>query len=192
MISTDEGIQIDESDEQYPNADCSIRESLDSLSKLTFDKVRQFQKLPPQMISTDEGIQIDESDEQCANAHFSIRESLDSFSKLTFDKVRHSQKLGSQMISTEDGMRLSRFTSSDSRTLVSFTSLPVKTRPSKQITLRAISAVAPVGRTQETFSPSISYSTPSNFIEKISADESSCDMDSLNIELSDRRRCPQF
>jgi hypothetical protein len=39
MISTDEGIQIDESDEQYPNADCSIRESLDSLSNLTIERV---------------------------------------------------------------------------------------------------------------------------------------------------------
>jgi hypothetical protein len=38
MISTDEGIQIDESDEQDSNADCSIRESLESPSKLTFDK----------------------------------------------------------------------------------------------------------------------------------------------------------
>jgi hypothetical protein len=41
MISTDEGIQIDESDEQSPNAACSIRESLDSRSKLTLDKVLQ-------------------------------------------------------------------------------------------------------------------------------------------------------
>jgi hypothetical protein len=40
MISTDEGIQIDESDEQFVNARYSIRESLDALSKLTFDKAR--------------------------------------------------------------------------------------------------------------------------------------------------------
>jgi hypothetical protein len=40
MISTDEGIQIDESDEESPNAACSIRESLDSRSKLTLDRVR--------------------------------------------------------------------------------------------------------------------------------------------------------
>jgi hypothetical protein len=39
MISTDEGIQIDESDEQDPNASPSIRESVDSLSNLTFDRV---------------------------------------------------------------------------------------------------------------------------------------------------------
>jgi hypothetical protein len=64
MISGDEGIQMDESDEQYPNADSSIRESLDSLSKITFDKARHSEKQKSQMISTDEGIQMDESDEQ--------------------------------------------------------------------------------------------------------------------------------
>jgi hypothetical protein len=64
MISTDEGIQIDESDEQHQNAHSSIRESLDPLSKHTFDRVTQQLKHSWQMISTDEGIQIDESDEQ--------------------------------------------------------------------------------------------------------------------------------
>jgi hypothetical protein len=39
MISTDEGIQIDESDEQHRNADSSIRETLDSPSKRTFERV---------------------------------------------------------------------------------------------------------------------------------------------------------
>jgi hypothetical protein len=39
MISSDEGIQIAETNEHFSNADFSIRESLDSLSKLTFDKV---------------------------------------------------------------------------------------------------------------------------------------------------------
>jgi hypothetical protein len=40
MISTEEGIQIDEIDGQYRNADFSIRESLYPLSKLTLDKAR--------------------------------------------------------------------------------------------------------------------------------------------------------
>jgi hypothetical protein len=39
MISTDEGIQIDESDEQDSNADCSIRETLDSRSNDTIETV---------------------------------------------------------------------------------------------------------------------------------------------------------
>jgi hypothetical protein len=64
MIPTDEGIQIDESDEQDLKADFSIRESLDSFSNLTFDRVLHPKKQDLQMISTDEGIRIDESDEQ--------------------------------------------------------------------------------------------------------------------------------
>jgi hypothetical protein len=40
MISTDEGIQIDESDEQFQNAQFSIRESLESDSKLTFERLQ--------------------------------------------------------------------------------------------------------------------------------------------------------
>jgi hypothetical protein len=64
MISTDEGIQIDESDEHPSNARFSIRESLESDSKLTFERLEHRQKQDSQMISIDEGIQIDESDEQ--------------------------------------------------------------------------------------------------------------------------------
>jgi hypothetical protein len=58
MISTDEGILIDDSDKQYSNEDFSIRESLDSLSKLTIDKASHSQKDSSQMISTEEGMQI--------------------------------------------------------------------------------------------------------------------------------------
>jgi hypothetical protein len=41
MISTDEGMHIDESDEQFSNADLSIRESVESDSNLTFKRLRQ-------------------------------------------------------------------------------------------------------------------------------------------------------
>jgi hypothetical protein len=68
MISTDEGIQIDESDEQPPNTHLSIRESLESGSNITFERVAHPEKQCSQMISTEEGIQIDESDEQYRNA----------------------------------------------------------------------------------------------------------------------------
>jgi hypothetical protein len=64
MTSTDDGRQIDESNEQSQNANSSIRESLESDSKLTFDKFRHPEKQFSEMISTDDGIQIDESDEQ--------------------------------------------------------------------------------------------------------------------------------
>jgi hypothetical protein len=46
MISTDEGIQTEESDEQPQNAHCSIRESLESDSKRTFERLRQQEKQP--------------------------------------------------------------------------------------------------------------------------------------------------
>jgi hypothetical protein len=46
MISTDEGIQIDESDEQSENADASIRETLQSESKRTFERFLQQEKQP--------------------------------------------------------------------------------------------------------------------------------------------------
>jgi hypothetical protein len=39
MISTDEGIQIDESDEHSSKADSPIRESLDSRSNRTIETV---------------------------------------------------------------------------------------------------------------------------------------------------------
>jgi hypothetical protein len=83
MLSTDEGIQIDESDKQYPNAYFSMSESLESRSKLTVERVPHPVKQYSQITSTDEGIQIDESDEQSSNADFAIRESLDSLSKFT-------------------------------------------------------------------------------------------------------------
>jgi hypothetical protein len=44
------GIQIDESDEQCPNAHFSIRESLESDSKLTFESFEHPKKQLSQMI----------------------------------------------------------------------------------------------------------------------------------------------
>jgi hypothetical protein len=89
MISIDEGIQIDESDEQAANANFSIRESLESGSNVTVERVRHPKKQYLQITSTDEGIQIDESDEQYRNADFSIRASLESDSNVTIEAVRH-------------------------------------------------------------------------------------------------------
>jgi hypothetical protein len=63
MISTEEGIQMDESDEQDSNADCSILDSVESVANITIERVRHPEKQYSLIISTDEGIQIDESDE---------------------------------------------------------------------------------------------------------------------------------
>jgi hypothetical protein len=85
MISTDEGIQIDESEEQARNAYCPIRESLELDSNVTFERVRHPEKQDSQMISTDEGIQIDESDEHSRNANSPIRVSREDDSNRTIE-----------------------------------------------------------------------------------------------------------
>jgi mannitol-1-phosphate/altronate dehydrogenase len=66
--STEEGIQIDESDEQPENAVGSIHESLESDSNVIVERELHPRKQYLQIRSTEEGIQIDESDEQSSNA----------------------------------------------------------------------------------------------------------------------------
>jgi hypothetical protein len=61
MTSTDEGIQIDESDEQHRNADFSIRESVDSLSKRTIETVLHSAKQPQHNSAIEAGIITSES-----------------------------------------------------------------------------------------------------------------------------------
>jgi hypothetical protein len=56
-------MQIDESDEQRPNADRSIDESLESDSNVTVERDSHSRKDELPSVSTEEGIQIDESDE---------------------------------------------------------------------------------------------------------------------------------
>jgi hypothetical protein len=146
MISTDEGIQIDESNKQAANADLSIRESLESDSNLTFERLRHRMKHDSQMMSTDEGIQIDESEEQSSNADFSIRESLESDSKVTFERLGHLLKQDSQMISTVEGIQTQFCPTPAASISITFDpssqSLTLKTRPAKQ-TRRLPNAPAP-------------------------------------------------
>jgi hypothetical protein len=68
MVSIDEGIQIDRSDEQVQNADVPRVETLQSLSNVKMERLPQLRKQSLEMISIDEGIQIDSSDEQLQNA----------------------------------------------------------------------------------------------------------------------------
>jgi hypothetical protein len=58
-VSTDDGMQIDCSDEQFLNADSPIDESLDTASKITLERVSHALKQPLQRESTDDGMQID-------------------------------------------------------------------------------------------------------------------------------------
>jgi hypothetical protein len=78
-------MQIDESDEQGQSAELSIRESLESDSNVTLERLLHAEKQLLQRISTDDGMQIDESDKQSENAAFSIRESLESDSTVTLE-----------------------------------------------------------------------------------------------------------
>jgi hypothetical protein len=55
---TEEGIQIDESDEQSENARPSIHESLESDSNLTVERDLHSLKQDSQIFSTEEGIQM--------------------------------------------------------------------------------------------------------------------------------------
>jgi hypothetical protein len=63
-ISTDAGMQIEESDKQEQNAPDSIRESLEPSSNVTLQSFMHDSKQYSPSISTDPGMQIEESDEQ--------------------------------------------------------------------------------------------------------------------------------
>jgi hypothetical protein len=61
---TDEGMQIDESDEQYKNADSSMNESLEPDSNVTAERDLHPWKQSGPSLSTEDGMQMDESDKQ--------------------------------------------------------------------------------------------------------------------------------
>jgi hypothetical protein len=92
MTSIDEGMQIDESNEQRQNADLSICESLEFDSNLTHESSSHGEKQFSPMSSTDEGMQIDESDEQHEKADFSTCESLDFDSNITQERLVQVKK----------------------------------------------------------------------------------------------------
>jgi hypothetical protein len=79
-------MQIDESDEQYENADPSIDDSLEPDSNVTVERDSHTQKHPLPSFSTDEGMQIDESDEQCENDSSPIDESIEPDSNVTVER----------------------------------------------------------------------------------------------------------
>jgi hypothetical protein len=57
-------MHIDESDEQFEKADCSIRDNLEFDSNVITESFLQSEKHFSQMIVRDEGMQIDDSNEQ--------------------------------------------------------------------------------------------------------------------------------
>jgi hypothetical protein len=60
--STEEGMQIDESDEQFPNAYSPIETSFERHSNMTEAREEQWWKQCTPMLSTEEGMQMAESD----------------------------------------------------------------------------------------------------------------------------------
>jgi hypothetical protein len=85
MISTDEGMQIDERDEQSENAHLPIRETLEPQANVTVETVSHEEKQNSQRISTDEGMQIDERDEQSENANPPTLKTVQSLSNTTLE-----------------------------------------------------------------------------------------------------------
>jgi hypothetical protein len=71
--STDEGMQIDLSKEQYPHAFSSIRLNLEFASKAILSSEVHEQNEQEHKISTDDGIHRDLSDEQFLHAYGSNR-----------------------------------------------------------------------------------------------------------------------
>jgi hypothetical protein len=86
MVVTEEGIEIEKSDEQCENASSPIEESREPDSKVTVERDWHRQKDFWEMVLTEEGIQIDESDEQLENASSPIDESLERDSNVTVER----------------------------------------------------------------------------------------------------------
>jgi hypothetical protein len=77
MLSTLEGIQIDESDEHRKNARPSIPLNFDALSNVIVERRPHRAKHFCPINLRDEGTQIDESDEQLSKEHPAIRKSFE-------------------------------------------------------------------------------------------------------------------
>jgi hypothetical protein len=82
-VSTDEGIQIDESDEQPANDDSPMHQSREGLSKITVERDRHSEKQLWQRLSTANGMQSDRSAEHLENTKSLIDETSDPVSKTT-------------------------------------------------------------------------------------------------------------
>jgi hypothetical protein len=104
--SSDEGIQIDESEEQDENASLSTRESLEPDSNDTVERASHSEKQWLQSLSTEGGMAIDESDEHVENTECSRQESREPDSKLTTERERQSAKHNWPSVSTEEGMQI--------------------------------------------------------------------------------------
>jgi hypothetical protein len=78
-------MQIDDSLEQFKNADVFIRESFEPDSNETVEREEHEAKQDLPIVSTVEGMQIDDSNEQYANVKPPIDESTEPLSNTTLE-----------------------------------------------------------------------------------------------------------
>jgi hypothetical protein len=97
-------MEIDESPEQFENADFSMRPSREPLSHVRLKSFEHESKHFSQSISADEGMQTEESDAHFENADCSIRTSRDPVPNATVARFEHESKLPSQTHSTDEGI----------------------------------------------------------------------------------------
>jgi hypothetical protein len=91
-VATDEGMQINRTNEQYRSAESPIDESGDPDSNAIVERERHPKKPFQGSVYTDEGMQIDESDEEFSNASSRITESCESNSIVKVRSEVQSEK----------------------------------------------------------------------------------------------------
>jgi hypothetical protein len=82
-FSTEDGMQMDEREEQPSKTDQPRAESLESGAKVTVERERHCLKALGRISSTEEGMQMDESDEHSSKTDQPRVESLEPASKVT-------------------------------------------------------------------------------------------------------------
>jgi hypothetical protein len=108
IVLTEEGMQIDTSDEQSRKTPSVMRESVEPGSNATLERERQHMKQLYPIVSTVEGMQIDASDEQCANTESPRNGSLEPDSNTgTVVETKQLAHMGyRKILSTEEGMQV--------------------------------------------------------------------------------------
>jgi hypothetical protein len=92
IVSIDEGIQIDRTDEQFLNVDSPRIETVQPLSKVNFERFVHFPTQESEIVSVDERIQIDRSDEQFENANLPRIKTLQQHSNVKLERISHQRK----------------------------------------------------------------------------------------------------
>jgi hypothetical protein len=89
ILSTEEGIQIDESDEHFENAQRLMHERVEPDSNVSVERKRQPSKQKSPICLSAEGIEIAESDEESENAASSMHKSFEPHSNPTDERGLH-------------------------------------------------------------------------------------------------------